>query len=275
MAPARLTTFSRSGLSFEVTDSGPAGGEPVVLLHGFPTDRTSWQRVEPLLHAAGLRTFAPDQRGYATEARPFGRAAYRMEELANDVLALVDATSQPSVHLVGHDWGGALAWLVAGNHPHRVRSLTVLSTPHPAALRRALFSSDQVARSWYMAAFQLPFLPEHVLAPSLPSLLRASGLPAQDAERYAAHLASPAALTGPLNWYRGMPLSRLPARRVERPTTLVWGSRDFALGRRAAELTREHVTGPYEFVELDAGHWLPERRPEECAAAITARVGSA
>ena len=274
MASPRLSTLSRSGFVFDVTDSGPAGGDPVVLLHGFPTDRTSWRHVEPLLHAAGLRTYAPDQRGYSTGARPSGRAAYRLEELTADVVALIDATSHEKVHLVGHDWGGGIAWLVAGNHPERVASLTVLSTPHPAAMRRALTSSDQGVRSWYMAAFQLPVLPEQVVARGFGRLLRGSGLPAGDVERYAARLASPGALAGPIGWYRGLPLSQVSAHRVGVPTTYVWGSRDFALGRRAAELTREHVTGPYEFVELAAGHWLPEKRPEECAAAIRARVAS-
>ncbi len=119
MAPdaARLSTFTRGDLTFELDDAGPLGGETVVLLHGFPTDRTSWHRMAPLLHAAGLRTLAPDQRGYSPGARPPGRAAYRLEELLADVLALLDAAGVERAHVVGHDWGGAVAWLLAGNHP--------------------------------------------------------------------------------------------------------------------------------------------------------------
>ncbi len=127
----RITTFSRDGLRFDVTDEGPLGGDVVVLLHGFPTDRTSWDRVAARLHEAGLRTLAPDQRGYSPGARPSDRDAYRLDELVADVLALIDASGRERVHLVGHDWGGALAWLVAGNHPTRIASLTVLSTPAP------------------------------------------------------------------------------------------------------------------------------------------------
>lgn len=105
----RTTTFSRDGLTFDVTDTGPLGGEVVVLLHGFPTDRSSWDRVARRLHEVGLRTLAPDQRGYSPGASPSGLDAYRLDELVADVLALVDASGRERVHLVGHDWGGALA----------------------------------------------------------------------------------------------------------------------------------------------------------------------
>ena len=276
MAPhaARLESFTRDGLTFEVDDGGPAGGETVVLLHGFPTDRTSWQRMTPMLHAAGLRTLAPDQRGYSAGARPPGRAAYRLEELLADVLALLDAAGVERAHVVGHDWGGGVAWLLAANHPDRVATVTVLSTPHPAALSRA-WKSDrgQRLRSWYIAAFQVPWVPERVLAALFASVVVRSG----HARRGRTSVCRP-----PRSCGRAHRSDRLvprdaarrtsPAHRVSVPATYVWGSRDSFLGRAAAELTREHVRGPYEFVELDDNHWLPERRPEECAAAVIARV---
>ena len=261
-----------SQITFDVTDDGPEDGTPVLLLHGFPTDRTSWGRVAPLLHAAGQRTYALDQRGYSAGARPPERGAYRLEHLVGDVLALADAAGVERFHLVGHDWGGAIAWLTAGHHADRVASVTVLSTPHPAAMARAWRTPGQLRKSWYMAAFQIPALPEQILAASFRSALVGTGLPAQDAARYAARLARPDALTGPINWYRAARSSHLWAALVTVPASLVWGSRDFALGRRAAELTSQRVTGPYEFVELDAGHWLPETRPVDCAEAIVRRV---
>ncbi|GAA2148665.1 pimeloyl-ACP methyl ester carboxylesterase [Humibacillus xanthopallidus] len=274
--PARLHSFTRDGLTFEVDDAGPMGGETVVLLHGFPTDRTSWHRVAPLLHDAGLRTLAPDQRGYSAGARPPGRAAYRLEELLADVLALLDAAGVQRAHVVGHDWGGAVAWLLAANHPDRVASVTVLSTAHPAALSRALRSDrGQQLKSWYISAFQVPWVPERVFAALFASTVVRSGMPLEDARRYAAHLARADALTGPIGWYRATASSHVRAHRVSVPATLVWGSGDSFLGRTAAELTREHVTGPYTFVELDDNHWLPERRPQECAAAVIARVRDA
>ncbi|EWT01233.1 alpha/beta hydrolase [Intrasporangium oryzae NRRL B-24470] len=270
----RVETFQRDGLTFEVTDSGPLDGTPVVLLHGFPTDRTSWTRITDRLADAGCRTWAPDQRGYSPEATPPSRSAYRLEELVADALALVDATGHERVHLAGHDWGGAIAWLVAGNAAERIASLTVLSTPHPAALSRALRTPDQLRRSWYMGAFQVPWVPEHVFAAGFRRIMRGSGLPAEDVERYAARLGHADALTGPINWYRATGSSHVRAHRVTVPTTYVWGRDDVALGRHAAELTREHVTGPYAFLEVAAGHWLPETRAEECATAILARIAS-
>ncbi len=274
MAADRIHLLEHAGLRFDVTDEGPADGAPVLLLHGFPTDRTSWDRVAPLLHQAGLRTLAPDQRGYSPGARPDSVAAYRLEHLVGDVIALADATGHEQVHLVGHDWGGAVAWLTAGNHADRIASVTVLSTPHPRALSRAWRTPDQLRRSWYMAAFQVPVLPERWLASRFRHLMGRTGLPPRDVERYAARLATPQTIKPPINWYRAARSSHVRAHRVTVPATLIWGSHDFALGRRAVELTREHVAGPYEFIEVDAGHWLPETRPMESAHAIISRVTS-
>ena len=210
----RTTSFSRDGLTFDVTDGGPVAGEVVVLLHGFPTDRSSWDRVAVRLHVAGLRTLAPDQRGYSPAARPADRDAYRLDELVSDVLALVEESGRERVHLVGHDWGGALAWLVAANHPDRIASLTVLSTPHPAAMARAWRSGvEQKRKSWYMAAFQVPRLPERALAARFGQLMARSGLPTEDHTRYAGRLATADALTGPLNWYRAAGRSSVRAHR--------------------------------------------------------------
>lgn len=267
---SRVTALRRGSLTFDMQDDGPVDGEPVVLLHDFPEDSSSWSRVAPLLHGAGLRTVALDQRGYSPGARPRPRAAYRLEFLVQDVLALLERTGP--AHVVGHDWGGSVAWALAAWAPERVRSLTVLSTPHPAALSRSLVRSGQVLRSLYAGFFQLPALPEAVLSRSLPSMLRRSGLPAEDADRYARLMHEPDALRATLNWYRAVPLARTPVADVTVPTTYVWGNGDRALGRRAAEDTERSVRAPYRFVELDAGHWLPETTPDEVAEAVIHRV---
>jgi pimeloyl-ACP methyl ester carboxylesterase len=270
----RIDRYRRDGLEFDVSDEGPLGGEVVVLLHGFPTDRTCWTRVTALLNDAGLRTLAPDQRGYSPSARPSGRAAYRLEELVDDVVALIDASGRERVHLVGHDWGGAVAWLVAGNHPDRVATVTAVSTPHPAALARAWRAgTDQRLRSWYIAALQVPRVSEWALAWQFDRALARTGLPPEDTRRYAARLAHRDALTGPVSWYRAVRSSHVRAHRVRVPAALVWGRSDPFLGRRAAELTHEHVTADYVFVELDAGHWLPETRADDVARVILQRVG--
>ncbi|MFI7741974.1 alpha/beta fold hydrolase [Kocuria rhizosphaericola] len=254
-------------------DDGPPDGEPVLLLHGFPQDGTCWTRVAPVLQRAGLRTLVPDQRGCAPGARPRGRRAYRLELLVQDAVALLDAAGLDRAHVVGHDWGGIVAWALAAHRPERTASLTVASVPHPRALARSLTRSPQALRSAYVGAFQLPLLPEALLGPRLEDLLRRSGLPAAEAARYAARMREPGALTGALNWYRALPLSRLRTGPVDVPTTYAWGNRDLALGRRAAELTAEQGRGPYRFVELDAGHWLPETRAEELAGLVLERVG--
>jgi len=269
-----MDRFARSGLIFRVADGGPQDGEPVVLLHGWPQNGSAFDAVVPLLHSSGLRTLVPTQRGYTAEARPADRRAYRTEETAADVVALLDAAGVAQAHLVGHDWGGAQAWAVAAWDPERVQSLTVLSTPHPAAMRAALLSGGQALRSWYMGLFQLPVLPELLVGASLRRFLTDSHLPAPYVESYCRAMAEPGALTGSLNWYRGLPFSLRPdVGPVGVPTTYVWGRGDPALGRAAAAGTEAHVHAPYRFVELDAGHWLPEARAEDVAEAVLARVG--
>ena len=275
---AELTHFTRAGLRFDVRDGGPADGPVVILLHGFPQDSMSWDRVAPLLHAQGLRTLAPDQRGYSPGARPSAVSAYAQEELVADILALADTAGAQRFHLVGHDWGGAVAWNTAIAEPERVSSVTVLSTPHPSALGRALRTPGQLGRSWYIGAFQIPMLPERVFAGRAGSLMRRSGVPEQAARHYDQKFATPRDLRGPINWYRatvrfsGLTRGSGDATLVRVPTTFVWGNRDFALGRTAAQHTADHVAAPYRFVELDASHWLPEREPKAVASAVVDRV---
>ena len=266
--------FVRPGLRFDVVDSGPPDAPAVVLLHGFPQQPFCFDVVASRLNAARLRTLTPTQRGYTPTARPTRRRNYRIAAAAADVVALLDTASLSQAHIVGHDWGGNQAWGMAGWHADRVASLTVLSTPHPAAFVRSLWTSRQGLLSWYMGFFQLPALPESMVRSKLSKSLRDSGLPADFAERYAEAMAEPGALTGALNWYRGIPFSmRQPFGRITVPTSYIWGRHDVALSRRAVELTADHVVGPYEVVELEAGHWLPETKPDAVADVILARVG--
>jgi pimeloyl-ACP methyl ester carboxylesterase len=277
--------FTNAGFGFEVSDTAaPAGNGPesaVILLHGFPQDRRCWERVAPALAAAGYRVLAPDLRGYSPGARPAARSAYRNSQLASDVLALADAAGAERFHLAGHDWGAALAWYVAGQHPGRVISLAALSVPHPQAFVRAMISGSQAARSWYMAAWQLPWLPERALSRrdgrALRDMMVRSGLDPASADRYAARARDPGGLRGPLNWYRAMPFSlREPAGRVRVPTVFAWGNRDRFVSRAAARLCGHYVTGPYRFAELDgASHWLPEQAPDQVAALLTEHFATA
>jgi pimeloyl-ACP methyl ester carboxylesterase len=268
--------FLRPGLRFDVVDSGPAEAPAVVLLHGWPQQPFSFEVVASRLKAAGLRTLTPTQRGYAPAARPTRRRDYRTSATAADVVALLDTAGLAQAHIVGHDWGGIQAWGMAGWHAARVASLTVLSTPHPAAFVKSLWTSRQGLLSWYVALFQLPVLPESAARRTLAKSLRDSGLPSDFADRYADAMAEPGAFTGALNWYRGIPFSiREPMGRITVPTSYVWGRHDVALARHSVELTADYVIGPYEVVELEAGHWLPETKPDAVAGAILAQVQSA
>ncbi|MHA6796294.1 alpha/beta fold hydrolase [Pseudonocardia bannensis] len=272
-------TVTRDGLVFDVREAGPPDGDPVLLLHGFPQRADSWDAVVPALTERGYRTLAMDQRGYSPGARPRGRRAYRMAELVADTAAVIDSLGGGRVHLVGHDWGAAVAWQVAIEHPERIRSLTALSVPPPEAFLRAMVTSRQALASWYMAFFQLPWVPERLLGPRpgqarsdrFVRVLRAGGQGAAAAERDATAMAAPGALTGGLNWYRAIPLSLAgrDTRPVTRPTLFVWSDGDIAITRAGVARAARYVTGPYRQVELPGvSHWIPDEVPGELAALL-------
>jgi len=271
-----VDTFTRDGLTFDVRDAGPPDGEPVVLLHGFPETSAAWKEVTPGLVTAGYRTLAPDQRGYSPGARPPGRRAYRMTELVADVLGLADRAGADRFHLVGHDWGGGVGWVLAALHPGRLRSLTVLSTPHPRAMSRALLTSTQGLRSWYMLAFQVPMLPERSMlahgGERLRWALQRMGLDDEYIDEYLPVLLQPGAMTAALNWYRALPFGVRDGRDLDEitvPTLYVWSTGDEALGRAAAEATARYVDAPYRFEILEGvSHWIPEEAPEATTALI-------
>ncbi|MBX9245944.1 alpha/beta fold hydrolase [Actinotalea ferrariae] len=276
-----MDSFMRDGLRFDVRDT-PVAGAPgtapaAVLLHGFPQDASAYDAVAPRLAAVGVRTLVPDQRGYSPGARPRGRRAYVVTELVADVLALLDAAGLERAHVVGHDWGGSVAWAFAARHPGRTASVTVLSTPHPAAMAAALRRGDQARRSSYMLWFQVPRLPELTMlrrdAAGLRRSLRRAGLEDGAADRYADRLLEPGALTSALAWYRAIPFSRgSGGGRIRVPTTYVTGRRDPFFSRDAVAATPRYVAAPFTHVELDADHWLPEHRPDDVAAAVLAHV---
>ncbi|MCT2263827.1 alpha/beta fold hydrolase [Dietzia cinnamea] len=273
--------FARDGMELRAVDSGPEDGEAIVLLHGFPQRTSSWDLVAPLLHAAGYRTLALDQRGYCESARPRGRRAYRLPELVGDVIALLDSAGLADAHVVGHDWGAAVAWGVAGAHPDRVRTLTAVSVPHPAAFLTSMVRSDQLRRSWYIGFFQLPLIPELVLSspgPRPAKALAGMGMTPEMIQRYRDEMVATGAIPGGLGWYRALPFAPPGAAtaKVRVPTTFVWSDRDPALGRGGAERTGEHVDADYRFVEMNGvSHWIPDERPAELADAIVARARSA
>jgi pimeloyl-ACP methyl ester carboxylesterase len=276
-----VDSFRRNGLTFDVVDGGPQDGEPVVLLHGFPQDSSAWNHVSPALHQAGLRTLAPDQRGYSPMARPRGRRHYTLRETTADVLALLDAAGLRKAHVVGHDWGGFVGWALAAWHPDRVHTLTAISVPHPAAMAKAMVTSDQALRSSYVGLFQLPLLPEQLLllggGNPLRRMLRRSGLSHQAATHYVGRMREPGALSAALGWYRALPWSSPnPVGTVRVPTLHIWSTGDPSLGRTCTEATRQYVDAPYRLEVLDdVTHWIPELAADRVAELVTAHVRTA
>jgi pimeloyl-ACP methyl ester carboxylesterase len=258
-----------SGFSFTADHAGPSSGDLVLLLHGFPQSRYSWRAELPALAAAGFRACAPDQRGYSLGARPEGVDAYRTEHLVADVLALADALGGGRFHLVGHDWGGHLAWTTAALHPNRVRSVAVLSRPHPASFISATARDPkQAGRSSHHRSFQRPEATDELLredAARLRGLFAQQGVPDEAADAYLTTLSDRTGLDAAVHWYRAVPNSQLqpsdvPA--VVRPALYVWGDADWTVGREAAEGTRAFVSAPYRFVELPGiGHFITDQAP--------------
>jgi pimeloyl-ACP methyl ester carboxylesterase len=282
--PGELLRTDVGDLTFDVRVDGPENGRPVLLLHGFPQTSASWAAVTPLLNQAGLRTYAPDQLGYSPGARPGEVEAYSAQNLAQVTADLMTALEIPVADVVGHDWGANVAWTLAAWHPDRVRSLTAVSVPHPAAYTAAFRADpEQKERSAYIRLFWQPGKAEEVLLADDARRLRRmlsggeqdSGVPAEAIDEYVAVLSAPGALTAALNWYRAMSSdTRVDPIRV--PTTYVWSDGDVAIGRTAAEACADHVTGDFRFVELPGvTHWIPEQAPEHLARAILDRIASA
>jgi pimeloyl-ACP methyl ester carboxylesterase len=253
------------GLAFAARVVGPSDGRPVLLLHGFPQTSRCWAAQLEALVEAGCRAVAFDQRGYSPGARPDDVAAYKPAALVSDVLQVADACGFDTFDLVGHDFGGMVAWMVAGHHPERVRTLTVASTPHPAAFRASYqASTDQNERSGYMRSFRAAdrgAAEEHLLEDGAAALRSVyAGLQPEAVDEYVSVLSQPGALVAAVDWYRSMSgaaSAATPSASV--PTLYVWSDQDPALGRDAAEATGALVTGPYRFEVLEGiGHWIPE-----------------
>lgn len=249
-------------LVLDAVATGPADGPLVVLLHGFPQSSWSWRHVWPALAGAGYRVVAPDLRGYSPDARPTDVGAYRMAHLVGDALAVIDAATPAGgpAHLVGHDWGAAIAWHTAARHPDRLRTLTAVSVPHPLAFVEALTAdADQRRRSQYMRDWQSPGTETSLLAGGLEQVF--GGVPAVDVERCLAAMREPGALTAALAYYRAQSRADLDGLGpVSVPTLHVWSDQDAALGRAGAEGTAVHVAGPYRFEVLTGvSHWVPEQ----------------
>lgn len=264
---------------FDARAAGPADGPCVLLLHGFPQSSFEWVAQLDALAAAGYRAVAPDQRGYSPGARPAGVEHYAVEHLVDDVVAIADELGGHRFHLVGHDWGAIVAWYVAATHAHRLRSLTIVSVPHPSAWAQAFLDpgSDQRARSSYIAGFKTPQGGDGFLAgdgAGLRQAFAASGLAGHDVDEHVRVLTQPGAMDAALNWYRAYDFTDMALADIEVPTLFVWSTEDPAIAREGAELTGEHVKAPYRFEVFEGEpHWIPEATAERLNGVLLRHLG--
>jgi pimeloyl-ACP methyl ester carboxylesterase len=262
-------------------------GPLVVLLHGFPEFWYSWRRQIPVLAQAGFHVVAPDMRGYDLSDKPAGWRAYDAGLVADDIAGLVRYFGEQSAHIVGHDWGAAVAYAVAMGHPDVVRGLAILNVPHPARMLEGLRTLKQLRKSWYMFFFQIPRLPEHLIGRDDFSFakrsLRADSKDAfsdEDLERYVEAWSQPGALAGMINYYRAA-LRRSPGKAlgqmkpIEAQTLVIWGMRDRHLGSELAEPASEWV--PNVRVERipEATHWVQHDAPERVNELLLGFFGEA
>ncbi len=258
-----------------VRESGE--GEPVIMLHGFPELWYSWRHQLPALADAGYRAIAPDLRGYGASDRPTTVRDYALPALAGDIAGLVRALGEESAHLVGHDWGGSLCWVLAARQPRLVRSLAILNSPHPVASAEARQVREQQQRSWYMLLFQFAGVAEAWLSAddfaNMRSFVFDDAAPGtfgdEDRERFLAPLRRDGALTAALNYYRanippaswiGSP-PELPSITV--PTTIIWGEDDTYMSPVLLERSMELVAGPLTVERLPGvSHWVQQEVPD-------------
>lgn len=266
--------YVRGPLKFRVYEVGPDDGDVVVALHGFPQNAETWRGFANEMAQLGYRVIVPDQRGYSPQARPRRRRSYVITELVSDLRALVESLPAERVHLVGHDFGGLVAWSFADRFNEKVATLTSISTPHPRAFMSTLLKGGQLRSSWYMIFFNIPLLPEKILLANqgrmLKNFLVKTGLPVTLAENYVGKfLKDPSLLTAALNWYRALALDTtlgFKTKSIKAPTLHVVGTNDTFVSPAATEVTKKWVEGEYRFESVQGGsHWIPEERPVELA----------
>jgi epoxide hydrolase 4 len=257
-----------NGIRLHTIQTGPIDGPVAILLHGFPEFWYAWRKqIEPLSRA-GFRLIIPDQRGYNLSDKPSGIEAYRLENLATDVMGIIAWTGQQTVPLVGHDWGGIVAWWMAMHNPARLRNLAILNAPHPYAMRQALQRNlRQINSSLYALFFQIPRFPEAWIKNNdcgllVRTLLKTSNPEAfteEDIEYYREAWWQAGAMTAMLNWYRAnfryppaFPLDIC----INIPTLLIWGAQDMALIENLAQSSIELCKNGRLEMFKNATHWV-------------------
>ncbi|MDB5712515.1 MAG: alpha/beta hydrolase [Sphingomonas bacterium] len=260
-------------------EAGPADGIPLILLHGFPESSLAWRKVMRPLGERGFRVLAPDMRGCGRSDMPDGIEAYALDRLVEDVIGLADALGLPTFALAGHDWGGIVAWAVAARHPARVRRLTILNAPHADTVADQMRRHPrQLLRSWYVAFFQTPRVPEKMLSAfgfralrrSLTQTSRPGAFELTDIAAYVEQWAGPGRLTAMLNYYRALRLHTGSLGRIVVPTQILWGMRDRFLGAHLADAAAAMCDDARVVRFRDDTHWLQHEVPRLIVREIAA-----
>jgi epoxide hydrolase 4 len=272
--------FQHGNVRLHAVAAGPRDGPLVILLHGFPEFWYSWRKQLGALAEAGFRVVVPDQRGYNLSSKPLGIADYAVSNLVADVIFIADQLGADRFFLAGHDWGGAVAWATTLQFPHRLRKLAILNVPHPAVFMRTVRSNPrQMLRSWYMAFFQIPRIPEWCFSSnnfaigvrSLVSSSRPGTFTADDLERYREAWSNSGAVTAMINWYRALFRARPampPDLHVHVPTRILWGRRDRFLLPEMAQASVAFCDSAELTYFADATHWLQYEEPHAVNAAL-------
>lgn len=280
----RVELIQTRGLRFEVTIAGGSGDKLALLLHGFPECAYSWRHQIATLTQLGYRVWAPNLRGYGKSDRPLSISDYTIDKLAADVGDLIDASGSHSVTLIGHDWGAAIAWFFATYNPGKLERLVIMNVPHPVLMQRGLRTLKQLRKSWYMVFFQLPVLPEKLLAMGdftaiarafKDSAVHKERFSDEDLEVFKRNAAEPGALSAMINYYRGLPRALSLARtrgipKIETKTLLIWGEQDIALGKELTYGTDALVDDLTVRYIADASHWVQQDRPDAVNAMLSA-----
>lgn len=272
-------TIQNGAVSLHLVEAGPADGPLAILLHGFPEFWYGWRRQIASLAAAGFRVVVPDQRGYNLSSKPAGVESYAMAHLVSDVVAIADQLGHERFFLAGHDWGAAVAWSVALQHPERVARLAILNVPHPSVMLRFLRTNRrQMRRSWYIFWFQVPKLPEMMFSArgfragtrALVGSSHAGTFSEDDLARYREAWSQPGALTAMIHWYRAVfrHRAKFADRTVRVPTRILWGERDAFLLREMAEASLRYCTDAELIRFPDATHWLQHEEAERVAEVL-------
>ncbi|MFN7677996.1 MAG: alpha/beta fold hydrolase [Cyanobacteriota bacterium] len=282
-------SFANDGLQLHAVAAGPDDGPLVILLHGFPEFWWGWHRQIGPLAEAGYRVVVPDQRGYNRSDKPAHIAAYQLDRLGGDVLALLDHLGRDTAFLAGHDFGAAVAWGLLLAHPERFRAAAILNVPHPRVMARKLRTSlDQLRRSWYIFAFQVPWLPEwwlsqrsfQALTHSLLATSRAGTFTSEDLEAYRGAWSQPGSLKAMLHWYRaalrtGFSTPPSTGERVSVPMLILWGEGDHFLAREMATESLAFCDQGRAVLLPGVSHWIQHEEPERVVSELLAHFRGA